>query len=204
MTHIDQTATLHHRRSLLRRSGIAVWTTALASLGLVSCEPGSHLPPIPPAPVTAYRLGPDDVIRVITFGESQLTGEFRIDDRGNIAVPLLGLVHAGGLSTGELENRIEAGLRQHKVILNPSVSVDIVSYRPIFILGEVKKPGQYPFEPGMTVLSAVAIAGGFTYRAVTDYASIVRNVNGQTVEGRAGRDALIAPGDVINVFERIF
>jgi polysaccharide biosynthesis/export protein len=119
-------------------------------------------------------------------------------------VPLLGLVHAGGLSTGELENRIEAGLRQHKVILNPSVSVDIVSYRPIFILGEVKKPGQYPFEPGMTVLSAVAIAGGFTYRAVTDYASIVRTVNAQTVEGRAGRDALIAPGDVINVFERIF
>ena len=79
-----------------------------------------------------------------------------------------------------------------------------MNYRQFFILGEVNRPGQYPYQPGMTVVSAVAIAGGFTYRAVEDQVSIVRNTGGKSVEGRAGRETTLRPGDVITVYERSF
>ena len=84
------------------------------------------------------------------------------------------------------------------------VSAEITAYRPIFVLGEVSKPGQYPFQPGMTVVTAAAVAGGFTYRAVTDYASVVRTQDGVAVEGKATRQSFIQPGDVITIFERRF
>ena len=95
-------------------------------------------------------------------------------------------------------------LQDKKILLNPSVSVEIIEYRPIFILGEVAKPGQYPYEPGMTVLTAVAIAGGFTYRAQTGYASILRRVDNHAFEGRVPRGEDVVPGDVITIFERYF
>jgi len=141
---------------------------------------------------------------VITFGGDQLTGEFRINDSGNIAIPLLGAVHAAGLTTGQLGDEIATELQKKDLLKNPSVSVEVLAYRPFFILGEVTKPGEYPYEPGMTVLTAVSIAGGFTYRAVTDYASIVRTSSGDAVEGRVSRQTLVRPGDVITIFERRF
>ena len=141
---------------------------------------------------------------MITFGQEQLTGQFRINDRGQLAVPLLGSVPADGLTTAELEHSIEQLLKKKDLLQNPSVSVDVITYRPVFILGEVAKPGQYPYQPGMTVLTAVALAGGFTYRAVTDYASILRTTDGHSVEGRVGRGVLVEPGDVVDIFERRF
>ena len=177
----------------------------LAAVLLVAgCAPGADLPPLPPAPPGAYRLGAGDQVRVITFGGDQLTGEFRISDSGSIAVPLLGPIRAAGLSTTELGNRIAAELEQRKLINHPSVSVEVMSYRPFFILGEVSKPGRYPYEPGMTLLTAVSIAGGFTYRAVTRYASVVRNGGGSPIEGKVDRQTLVQPGDVITIFERRF
>jgi polysaccharide export outer membrane protein len=82
--------------------------------------------------------------------------------------------------------------------------VEVLKYRPVFILGEVSKPGEYPYQPGMTVLTAVAIAGGFTYRAETDYASILRTTEKQPVEGRVPRGMEVRPGDVIDIYERYF
>ena len=87
---------------------------------------------------------------------------------------------------------------------NPSVAVEVIAYRPIYVLGEVNKPGQYAYQPGMTVVTAVAVAGGFTYRAVEGYAAVVRTVEGKAIEGRASRQAFVQPGDVITVFERRF
>ena len=84
------------------------------------------------------------------------------------------------------------------------MAVEVTSYRPVFILGEVARPGQYPFQPGMTVMTAAAVGGGFTYRAVDHVFSIVRTENGTAVEGRAGRQTLVQPGDVITVYERRF
>lgn len=171
---------------------------------LAACAPGSGLPPLPDYQAAAYRLGGGDQIRIITYGEDQLTGEFRVDDQGRIAVPLLGGVQAAGLTPQQLEERLAGELRQRNLMRNPSVSVEVLAYRPIFVLGEVAKPGQYPFQPGMTVLTSAAIAGGFTYRAVQDYADVIRTTNGKAVEGLATPGTLLAPGDVVKVFERRF
>ena len=171
---------------------------------LVGCAPGSDLPPLPSTAVTTYRLGAGDVVRLITFGEEQLTGEFRVADSGTIALPLVGPVQAAGRTPTELERAVAEALRRGGLLRNPSVSAEIIAYRPIFILGEVNKPGQYPYQPGMTVVTAAAVAGGFTYRAVQSYASVVRIEGGTTIEGRASRQDLIQPGDVITVFERRF
>jgi polysaccharide export outer membrane protein len=121
-----------------------------------------------------------------------------------MALPLLGVVPAGGLTAKALADRIIDALVKGNLYTTPSVSVEITTYRPIFVLGEVAKPGQYPFQPGMTVVTAAAVAGGFTYRAVNDYASIVRTRDGVAIEGRATRQTFVQPGDVITIFERRF
>lgn len=177
---------------------------AMVCLLLAACSPGSNLPMLSATPAGPYRLGVGEDVRVITFGEERLTGQFRVNDRGDIAVPLLGTIPANGLTTTELEQSIAKQLTDKKVLLNPSVSVEVLQYRPVFILGEVSKPGEYPYQPGMTVLTAVAIAGGFTYRAETGYASILRTINGHSVEGRVPRGMEVRPGDVIDIFERYF
>jgi polysaccharide export outer membrane protein len=187
------------RRSTIR---ILLSSTVIPLLGLTSC--GSGLPPLADTPPGPYRLAVDDQVRIITFGQEQLTGQFRVNDRGTIAVPLLGAIRANGLTSGELEREIERNLKEKKILLDPSVSVEVVGYRPMFILGEVTKPGQYPYEPGMTVLTAVAIAGGFTYRAQTNYASLLRMNHGHSVEGRVPRGMEVLPGDVITIEERYF
>jgi polysaccharide export outer membrane protein len=177
---------------------------AMTCLLLAGCAPGSGLPSLPSTPAGPYRLGVGEQVRIITFGEERLTGEFKVNDRGQIAVPLLGNIPANGLTTTELEHSIAQQLVDKKVLVNPSVSVEVLAYRPVFILGEVTKPGEYPYKPGMTVLTAVAIAGGFTYRAETDYASILRRVDSHPVEGKVSRNVEVRPGDVIDVYERYF
>lgn len=169
---------------------------------LTGCAPGRDLPPLPPAASGEYRLGPGDAVRLIVFGEEQLTGEFRVNDSGVIAVPLLGSIRATGLSPAELETSVGSALKRGNLLRNPAVSAEVTAYRPIFVLGEVNRPGQYPYAPGMTVVSAVAVAGGFTYRAVEGYASVVRSAAGTALEGKAPRQAFVQPGDVITVFER--
>jgi polysaccharide biosynthesis/export protein len=99
---------------------------------------------------------------------------------------------------------VSAALVRAQLIRAPSVAVEVTVYRPIFVLGEVNHPGQYPYQPGMTVVTAVAVAGGFTYRAVEDRASIVRSVDGKAVEERAERQTYVEPGDVITIYERRF
>lgn len=188
------------RPLLSRRAGLV----ALAGLAVTGCNPGRDLPPLQPYVAGDYRLGVGDQVRIIVFGEDQLTGEFRVDDQGRIEVPLLGSVVAGGLTTPELGRSIATQLKQRKFLRDPSVSVEVAAYRPFFVLGEVARPGQYAYQPGMTVLTAVAVAGGYTYRAVTDYASIVRTRANVATTGRVSPAAFVAPGDVITVFERLF
>ncbi len=166
------------------------------------CTPGADLTPIAAYHNDAYKLGAGDQIRVITFGEEQLTGEFRVDDRGNVALPLLGAVHAAGLTPEQLDGNIATEIKSRNLLRDPSVAVEVIAYRPIFVLGEVAKPGQYAFQPGMTMLTSVAVAGGFTYRAVEDYASVVRTTDNRAVSGKVTPVSFIAPGDVVNVYER--
>lgn len=182
--------------------------TALLLTAIVSVAgcttPGADLPPVPVAQSDEYKLGAGDQVRVITFSEEQLTGDFRVNDSGDIALPLIGPVHAEGLTTKQLKERVVQVLLQKNLYRNPSVAVEIISYRPVFVLGEVAKPGQYPYQAGMSVITSVAVAGGFTYRAVTDTASIVRNTDGKPTEYRAGRETPLQPGDVVTIYERRF
>jgi polysaccharide export outer membrane protein len=177
----------------------------LASLAVTGCTaPGAGLSPISASTAGPYHLGVGDQVRIITFGTQQLSGEFRVNDSGNISLPLVGAVPAAGLTPGQLESSIVNTLKTKGLFGNPSVSVEVITYRPFFILGEVSKPGQYPYQPGMTVLTAVAVGGGFTYRAVTDRFSIVRHSDDKAAEYLADRQTFVEPGDVITVYERRF
>ena len=179
--------------------------TALAALFLLAaCSPGSSLPELQPAEPVEYRLDTNDTVRVIVFGQEELSGDFLVNDSGSISVPLIGAVDARGQTTAQMENGIEAVLADG-LLVNPSVSVEVLEFRPIFVLGEVNNPGRFPYEPGMTVLTAVSLAGGFTFRAEESYVSVTRQVSPtEAVEARAPRNALVDPGDVIYVFERYF
>jgi polysaccharide export outer membrane protein len=167
-------------------------------------QPGGDLPALPPAAPGAYRLGAGDAVQVQVYDQPQLSGDFNVDDSGNIDISLLGLVPAAGRTTAELADAIAARLRGAHLILSPSVTAEISHFRPFYILGEVNAPGQYQYRPGMTVLTAISIAGGFTYRAVQGYVGVTRDIGTQALQYRADTFAMAAPGDVITVFERRF
>lgn len=185
----------HTRRRIL---------TVLLAAPFAGCAPGAGLPPLPQAAPGPYRLGPGDTVRIIVFGQKELTNSFEIDDSGVVDLPLLGPVPAAGQTVDGLARRIASLLQERGMLLHPSVAAEIERYRPFYILGEVNKPGQYPFRPGMTVLTAVSLAGGFTYRAMESEVGVVRVTGGQPRQYRTNADALLAPGDVVKVFERHF
>jgi polysaccharide export outer membrane protein len=148
----------------------------------------------------AYRLGPGDLVRVNVFGQADLSGEFRLGGEGDLALPLAGEIGAGRLTTRELEQAIAARLRERDFLRDPQVSVQVLTYRPFYIVGEVRRPGEYEYQNGMTLINAAALAGGYTYRAKTSGATIER---GDCIMGTRA-DTPVLPGDVIRVPERFF
>ncbi len=164
--------------------------------------------PTAPPPVTAegefeYRLGPNDEVRITVFGHDNLSGEFQLDGAGNLSLPLIRLVEAEGLTTAELEAVIADKL-QPDYLRNPRVSVDVIAYRPFFILGEVRNPGSYAFVNNMTVVTAVAQAGGYTYRAAKKKIVIIRADDPGRTRRLADESTPVYPGDVIEIPERFF
>ncbi|MBB4198070.1 sugar transporter [Rhodoblastus sphagnicola] len=150
-----------------------------------------------------YALGAGDRVRVIVFGQDSLSNSFSVDSSGHIAMPLIGLVPAAGRSPAQLATEIEGRLRAGYV-REPRVSVEIEAYRPFFVLGEVTTSGQYPYVNGMTVETAVAIAGGYTPRASRDHAELTRTQDGRTVTADVPMAQPVRPGDTIMVRERFF
>lgn len=146
-----------------------------------------------------YTLGTGDRLRVTVFGHQDLSGEFQVDSSGRVTLPLIGDLPVIRRTLQDVEDQIIAKLKPN-YLRNPQVSVEIISYRNIYVLGEVAKPGPYPYVGRMTVITAVALAGGFTYRAVKDEFVISRD--GQKID--AAPQTLILPGDVIDVDERFF
>lgn len=161
--------------------------------------------PAPTAPTTeaAYRLGSGDKIKLTVFGEPELTGEFEVSGSGVLSLPLIGEIQAIGLSTTQLQNSVAAVLRQG-YLNDPRVSVEVLNYRPYYILGEVTRAGEYPYSSGLTVMNAVAKANGFTYRADTRSVYIKRA--GENVERKVSLTAATAvqPGDTVRIGERLF
>lgn len=151
----------------------------------------------------AYKLGTGDKIRVTVFGEKDLSGEFEVNDQGMAALPLIGPVKIAGKTIGEAESLITAAYGKDYLV-NPRVTVEVLNYRPFFILGEVQKPGSYPYVNGMTVINAVALAGGYTPRANRDRIMMKRAANPAAGEQQVGEYTAVLPGDVIRVPERLF
>lgn len=151
----------------------------------------------------SYRMGNGDRVRVTVFGEASLTGEYLIDGSGNLSMPLISQVPVGGLTTKEAEWRIAERLRAG-YLRNPNVTVQVLTYRPFFILGEVQRSGQYNFVNGITIQTAVAIAGGFTTRARTSKFKVVRLSPDGRQKLLLKPTARVRPGDTIFVAERFF
>lgn len=149
-----------------------------------------------------YEFGSGDLLRIIVFGHEDLSGEYRVSASGKISLPLVGDVKAKGLTPGELERAVIAKL-QPDYLVNPRVAVEVLEARPFYILGEVNNPGGYPYVPGMTVLNAVALAGGFTYRADEDEAYIRRG-GPDAEEVEVDIRAPVQPGDIVRIDERFF
>ena len=151
----------------------------------------------------AYRLAVGDKVRITVFGHNDLSGEFEIDAAGNTSLPLTGDIRAAGETLNGFEAAIVDALRPD-YLKNPRVSVELLTYRPFYIFGEVNAPGSYPYTTGMTVISAVAVAGGYTYRARKNRIRISRGSDEDRVELEADDSTMILPGDIIEVPERFF
>lgn len=150
-----------------------------------------------------YRLGPADKLRVLVFDEENLSGEFVVSGTGMVAYPLVGEVKAEGLTVAEFQDALQSRLAAG-YLRDPRVSVEVMAYRPFYILGEVNKPGEYPFTDDLTVLNAVARASGFTYRANTKVIFIRRAGGGRETEYQLNATTPVLPGDTIRVSERFF
>lgn len=150
-----------------------------------------------------YRLGTDDEIRVSVFGHDDLSGQFIVSNSGTVSLPLIGEVQAAGLTITEFITATETSLKDG-YLKEPRVSAQVLNFRPYYILGEVNNPGEYPYSTDLTVLKAIATAGGFTYRANK------REVMIKEIDRDNERKILltpttdIQPGDTIRVLERFF
>ncbi|ALG67527.1 polysaccharide biosynthesis/export family protein [Beggiatoa leptomitoformis] len=153
------------------------------------------------ADLSGYQLASGDQITITVFGEESLSGNYRLSDAGTVSYPLLGELQASGLTIGELEKLIATRLVEGKYLVTPKVTVSSMEYRKFFINGEVKTPGGYAFSPGLTILKAASLAGGFTERASRRKIYILREGNKPI---QAELHTYIQPGDIITVEESFF
>jgi polysaccharide export outer membrane protein len=154
-------------------------------------------------PSGPYRLASGDRLRIIVFGQDNLSNIYAVDGSGRISMPLIDTVEAQGRTTQQLERAIEGKLRGG-FLREPKVSVEVDTYRPFFVLGEVTNSGQFPYVHGMTVQTAVAIAGGFTPRGQRNFAEVTRQIDGQVVTASVPITNPVQPGDTIVIKERWF
>jgi protein involved in polysaccharide export with SLBB domain len=186
---------------------VATWLLAL--LGIAGCTgvdpaPGSQSAAIDPAALAApYRLGPGDQIDVIVFGEDNLSGTFDLDEGGAFSLPLAGSIPVRDKTARQAEAAIAARLADG-LVTDPKVSVNIKRYRPIYVVGEVQKPGAYPAYGPTSVLNAVALAGGYTYRARNGQITVIRYSDAAHRPVVVGETDIVLPGDTVTVPERWF
>lgn len=193
---------------------------ALASPAWAQDAPAPALAPVAPtAPAAAaapsttvatadpirgdYRLGPADKVRITVYGEETLTGEYSVTGSGSISFPLIGEIRASDRTLSQVREEIRAKLSDG-YLREPRVSAEVLTFRPFYILGEVNRPGQYPYTDGLTVPKAVATAGGFTYRANQKKVFIKRGDQPAEEAQKLTAETMVAPGDIIRIGERLF
>ncbi len=188
----------------MRRRGLF-----LAMFALAACDSDST-PIVPMAaagggsPGESNKLGPNDRVRITVFGQPTLTGEYTLDGNGILAFPLIGNVPANGSTTIQLQQAIAAKL-QPDYLVNPNVSAEVITRRPFYVIGEVQKPGNYPYVTDITAVNAIAMAGGFTRRARKNDFYIRRlDKDGKVVRIEANAGTVLQAGDTLEVRERVF
>jgi polysaccharide export outer membrane protein len=152
---------------------------------------------------TGYRVGAGDRLTIRVAGEADLTADYLVDGSGNISMPYIQTVNVAGLTSAQIEKLVAARLRKG-YLKDPQVSAQVTTLRPFFILGEVTTAGAYPYQPGITVQNAIAIAGGYGTRAAHDTVLITRKNATGTMTYKAPVTTQIYPGDIIYVRERWF
>lgn len=171
-----------------------------------SVEPSLPTQALPSAPTVAsgdYVLGTGDKIKLTVYGETDLSGEYEVSSTGVISLPLIGTIPAAKHTIHDFEQAVTSKLSEG-YLRDPRVSAQVVNYRPFFILGEVSKPGSYPYVNGMTIINAVALAGGYTYRADKTEITITRANDPEKKDVQTKEEERVMPGDVIRVPERFF
>jgi protein involved in polysaccharide export with SLBB domain len=189
--------------------GQLAFSGAPAAHGQAISAPGAVGPITPEAPPrpaevkSDYRLGAGDKVRVTVYGEPNLTGEYYVSTRGTLSVPLIGDVSAAGQTVPQIAEAVRAKLADG-YIRDPKVAAEVLTYRPYYILGEVNKPGEYPYTSDLTVMNAVATAGGFTYRAQTKKVLIRHAQSGKEIEAPLTATTTVEAGDTVRIKERFF
>lgn len=187
---------------LSKRRGISVVLTlvafAMAFMGFVAAAPDAF------AQGQAYKLGAGDKLRVVVLSDTDLSSDYEVDATGSIAARMIGRISVIGLTMAELETLLAERYRSSGYLRDPKLSVELLSARPFFILGEVSKPGSYPYTSGLTVAQAVAIAGGYSRRASTSRIKVKRFGTAAGSEESVTEDAPLFPGDIVRVPERFF
>ncbi|MHA7970640.1 polysaccharide biosynthesis/export family protein [Rhizobium sp. CAU 1783] len=184
--------------------GMMLLVVALTAAVLGGCATYKPAPKVfHEATIQPYRLDSGDRLRVTVFEQASLTNTYTVDQAGYIAFPLVGQVAARGATVSQLEGALAQKLRQG-FLRDPDVTIEIDRYRSIFVMGEVGQPGQYTYVPGMTVLNAIAISGGFSTRANQRDVDVTRKINGNILTGRVPITDPILAGDTIYVRERLF
>lgn len=180
----------------------------ILALALAGCAgdglPTQAAPMKVSAPGEGYRLEPGNQVRVTVFNEPSLSGDFVLDPSGNVTLPLVGGVPAAGVTASTLADRIARTMVQASLLRDPQVSVETLTFRPFYVLGEVRQPGEFPYTPGVTVLSAIARAGGHDYRAREDQVLLVRQEGDQQVSYFATDHTPLLPGDIVKVLQRLY
>lgn len=185
---------------------------ALVLLALTGCSRNE----IPPPPINKggkvgqveqvyrYRLGAGDKLAVKVFGQDDLSGEFELSADGQLAMPLVGQVDAAGLTVGELREELVSLLNKNYLV-DPQVTIEVANYRPFFILGQVRNPGSFPYQSGLNMRQAVALAGGYTNRALQEPMIVIRQ-DQDSIPTRYSvtQDYPVLPGDTIEVQRRLF
>lgn len=163
------------------------------------------MPTLASTPAGPYRVGAGDKLHIVVQDLDAANGDYTVEDTGAISLPYIKQITVVGLSYREIEQGIAAALLKQGIMSgDPVVNVGAIELRPFYVTGEVNKPGQFPFRQGMTVLSALSAAGGYTYRAKTGEVAITRTVDGKEMTAKAVETTPVLPGDTIRVYERWF
>jgi polysaccharide export outer membrane protein len=190
--------------AMVGKHAILLIAGAFLSVSLSGCAGYRPAPKVfHEATIQPYRLDSGDRLRVTVFEQPNLTNTYTVDQAGYIAFPLVGQVAARGATLTQLEGVLAQKLKQG-YLRDPDVTIEIDRYRSIFVMGEVGQPGQYAYVPGMTILNAIAVSGGFTGRSNQRDVDVTRKINGQIITGRVPITDPILAGDTVYVRERLF